>query len=212
MNLGLLLAFWGLTVVLIVIPGPDWAFTVASAVRDRVVFPAVAGLMLGYAVITVVVAVGVGALVARTPVILTGLTVVGAAYLTYLGGALLSRPGATGDTVALDSPAKQPSSYRWGHVLRGVGVSALNPKGLLLFLAILPQFADPGRSWPIPTQLAALGLVFVLTCGAFYTGLGLCARSVLRSRPGASRVMSRVSGAAMIVVGLVLLAERVLAG
>jgi threonine/homoserine/homoserine lactone efflux protein len=206
-NPGLLLAFWGLTVVLIVIPGPDWAFTLASGVRDRVVFPAVAGLMLGYAVITVVVAAGVGAIVTRTPVILTALTGIGAAYLAYLGLTLLVRPAAV-DHAAVRVAG--PPSYRWGHVVRGVGVSGLNPKGLLLFLAILPQFTDPDHGWPVPAQLAALGLVFVVTCGVFYTGLGLCARSVLRSRPGASRAMSRLSGAAMIVIGALLLIERLL--
>jgi threonine/homoserine/homoserine lactone efflux protein len=206
---GLLLAFWGLTLVLIVIPGPDWAFTLASGVRDRVVFPAVAGLMLGYAAITVVVALGVGALVTRTPMILTGLTVIGAAYLTYLGLTLLARPAAV-DHSAMPVPG--PASYRWGHILRGVGVSGLNPKGLLLFLAILPQFTDPDHGWPIPAQLAVLGVVFVATCGVFYTLLGLCARSVLRSRPGASRAMSRLSGAAMIAIGGLLLIERLLAG
>lgn len=203
MSPALLLAFWALTLVLVVIPGPDWAFTLASGVRDRVVFPAVAGLMIGYGAITVVVAAGVGALVTRTPLILTVLTAVGAAYLTYLGISLLIRPAAV--DVAADT------SYRWGHVVRGIGVSGLNPKGLLLFLAILPQFTDPDHGWPVPAQLAVLGLVFVATCGFFCTALGLCARSVLRSRPAASRALSRLSGVAMIVIGTLLLVERLLA-
>jgi threonine/homoserine/homoserine lactone efflux protein len=206
-NVGLVLAFWGITLVLIVIPGPDWAFTLASGVRDRVVLPAVAGLMIGYALITVVVALGVGALVTRTPAIMTGLTAAGAAYLTYLGVTLLARPAAVDDAA---TPVSDLSSYRWGHVLRGVGVSGLNPKGLLLFLAVLPQFTDPDHGWPVPAQLAALGSVFVATCGVFYAGLGLCARSMLRSRPDASRAMSRLSGAAMIAIGAVLLVERLL--
>lgn len=207
MSPAVLLAFWALVALLVVVPGPDWAFTLASGVRDQVVLPAVAGLLVGYCAITVVVAAGVGALVAGTPVVLSALTVVGAAYLIYLGGSLLARPGADAGVVA---PAPARPASRWTVLLRGVGVSGLNPKGLLLFLAVLPQFTDPERGWPEPVQLTVLGLVFVGTCGLFYTTLGLCARSVLRARPHTARVVSRVSGAAMVLIGLVLLGERLL--
>lgn len=202
MDPGLLLAFWATAFLLIVVPGPDWAFTLASGVRDRVVLPAVAGLMLGYAALTVVIAAGVGAVVARTPLVLTVLTVVGAAYLVFLGASLLARPGTLHTVDGHTVPGR-----RWRRTLRGVGVSALNPKGLLIFLAMLPQFTDPAGSWPFPLQIGALGLVFVGTCGAFYTALGLGARAVLRTSPTASRVVSRISGAAMIAIAVALLAE-----
>ena len=58
-------------------------------------------------------------------------------------------------------------------LVKGIGVSGLNPKGLLVFLAVLPQFATPRGAWPLAVQLAVLGLVFTLTCAAFYLGLGL---------------------------------------
>jgi threonine/homoserine/homoserine lactone efflux protein len=60
-------------------------------------------------------------------------------------------------------------------------------------------------------QLAALGLVFVLTCGAFYTAVGYSAQRILGTRPAASRIISRISGAAMILVALLLLLDRILA-
>ena len=96
-------------------------------------------------------------------------------------------------------------------MVQGLGVSGLNPKGLLLFLALLPQFADRHGSWPLPGQLALLGVVFTLSCGAFYLGLGAFVQAILVSRPWAARALARVSGAAMIVIGAVLLAERLLA-
>ena len=74
-----------------------------------------------------------------------------------------------------------------------------------------PQFATPRGSWPLPAQLGLLGLVFTLTCAAFYLGLGSSARKVLRTRPGAAAAVTRFSGAAMTVIGAVLLAERLLA-
>lgn len=206
MSPGLLLAFWGAAFVLIVVPGPDWAFTLAAGVRDRVVLPAVTGLMLGYAALTGIVAAGVGTLVTRTPLVLTVLTVVGAGYLVLLGARLAARPGSV-PTIPVDAGVTR--APWWRRTLAGVGVSGLNPKGLLIFLALLPQFTDADGGWPIPLQIGALGLVFVLTCGAFYSVLGLAARAVLRARPAASRVASRTSGAAMVLVGVLLLAERV---
>jgi threonine/homoserine/homoserine lactone efflux protein len=205
MRAGLVVAFWGVTVLLIVVPGPDWAFTLAAGVRDRVVYPAVGGLMIGYAVLTAVVAAGVGALVAQHPVVLTVLTVVGAGYLIYLGATLLAKPGTLKGPTTDGDPTASPWRRR---VLAGIGVSGLNPKGLLVFLALLPQFTDPHGSWPVPTQLAVLGLVFVLSCGVFYSALGLSTRAILRTRPAVSHAVSRLSATAMLIIGLFLLVER----
>ena len=86
-------------------------------------------------------------------------------------------------------------------MVRGLGVSALNPKGLLIFLALLPQFTNPRWSWPLTAQLGLLGLVFAASCGAFYLGLGSAARKILAARPAAARAVTRFSGAAMVVIG-----------
>lgn len=62
---------------LIAVPGPDWAFVLAAGARDHVVWPAVGGLMVGYLVLTAVVAVGIGPLIAAIPLAMTLLTVPG---------------------------------------------------------------------------------------------------------------------------------------
>jgi threonine/homoserine/homoserine lactone efflux protein len=203
-----LLAFWAVVFLLIVVPGPDWAYTLASGLRDRTVYPAVAGLVIGYLVLTAVVAAGLGVLVTSHPAGLTAITVVGAGYLSYLGGTLLIRHDNQHSSDIEGAARADERVARWRRVLRGIGVSGLNPKGLLIFVAMLPQFTDPGGAWPIPVQLGVLGLVFTGTCAVFYTALGLTARTVLRTRPTTSRVVARVSGAAMVLVGLLLLAER----
>lgn len=204
MSVGMVLAFWGVALALIVIPGPDWAFTLAAGMRERSVLPAVGGLMAGYILLTGVVAAGVGALVAGTPAVLTVLTAVGAAYLLYLGGSLLTQSGelphAHAGAVAL--------SPWWSQSLRGAGVSSLNPKAVLLFLALLPQFTDPAGNWPVPTQVGVLGAVYILTCGVFYTAIGVGARAAATRRPGALRIVPRVSGALMVGLGLLMLAQR----
>jgi threonine/homoserine/homoserine lactone efflux protein len=198
-----LVAFWAVASLLIMVPGADWAFVLGSGARGRTVVPAVGGLVLGYAAVTVVVAAGVGTLVARSPAFLTGLTVAGGLYLMGHGARTFVRSSAPG------APADGTGPSR-GVLARGMGVSALNPKGLLVFLALLPQFTDPHGSWPVAAQLAVLGLVFVLTCAVFYLCLGSFARSVLRARPAAALAVTRFSGAAMVVIGALLLAERLI--
>lgn len=206
MSTGQLLGFWGTILLLAIVPGPDWAFVLASSVRDRIVLRAVGGLMLGYALLTAVVAAGVAALVAGSAIALTVLTLAGAGYLIYLGTSILIRPSALRPVSTRDQDAPTPAWWTW--VVRGIGVSGLNPKGWLVFLAILPQFTDAAGRWPTPVQIVVLGLTFMATCSAVYSCVGLGARAVLRSRPGISRLISRISGVAMTLIGLGLLLER----
>ncbi|MFF5296150.1 LysE family translocator [Paractinoplanes globisporus] len=222
MAFGLALGFWAMSALLVLVPGADWAYVIAAGLRDRAVWPAVTGILLGYVVLTAVVAAGVAALVARTPVVLTALTFAGAAYLVWLGAGILARPPAlpavAGRAVAGPAVAGPAASgpMAGGSVaatpgralVRGFGVSGLNPKGLLLFLALLPQFTDPGGTWPAALQIALLGALHTANCGAGYLGVGVLARSVLRARPTAARLTTRFSGAAMVILGVALLAEH----
>src|SRR5262245_50147386 len=79
------LAFWAVALLLIVVPGADWAFTISAGMRGRSVLAAVGGLVIGYAAVTLVIAAGVGALVASSPAALTGLCVLGGVYLMWQG-------------------------------------------------------------------------------------------------------------------------------
>ncbi|WP_028924271.1 LysE family translocator [Pseudonocardia acaciae] len=196
------LAFWVVAALLIAVPGPDWAFAISAGLRGHVV-AAAGGIVLGYLAMTIVVATGLGILIARAPAALTVLTVAGGCYLVWLGVKIWrhpSTPGTENDAVG---------GGRLGTVLRGTAVSGLNPKGLLIFVAMLPQFTDRTASWPLPVQLAILGLAFTVTCAVVYLAVGTCARRLLRARPSFSRLVSRVSGGAMIAVGIALLVERV---
>jgi threonine/homoserine/homoserine lactone efflux protein len=197
------LAFWVVALLLIMVPGADWAFVLGASLRGHSVIPAVGGLVLGYSGITIVVAAGVGAIVGRSPALLTGLTVVGGCYLIWHGATTVARRSAP--ATAVETP---PARGGRSVLVRGLGVSALNPKGLLIFLALLPQFTNPRWSWPLTAQLGLLGLVFAATCGAFYLGLGSAARKVLAARPTAAQAVTRFSGAAMVVIGALLLAAR----
>ena len=201
MAVGAALGFWAMSALLVLVPGADWAYVIAAGLRDRTVWPAVGGLLLGYLALTVVVAGGVAALVARTPVVLTALTFAGAGYLIWLGIGVLAHPPA------IAAGEWRPCSAGRA-VARGFGVSGLNPKGLLLFLALLPQFTSPTGSWPLAAQIGLLGVLHTANCGAGYLGVGVLARSVLRARPAAARLTTRLSGVAMLALGVALLAEH----
>jgi threonine/homoserine/homoserine lactone efflux protein len=199
-----LLGFWLLAAALIAVPGPDWAFTLGVALESRLVVPAVAGLAAGYAGLTALVATGVGALVAGTPAALTVLTVAGGVYLVVLGVRTLRDAGATHPAAIRRAPETPRATFA-----RGLGVSGLNPKGLLVFGALLPQFADRGNAWPLALQLAALGAVFTGTCAVFYLCLGSAAGAVASARPAAAHATTRIAGVAMVAIGVALLVERV---
>jgi threonine/homoserine/homoserine lactone efflux protein len=91
-----------------------------------------------------------------------------------------------------------------------MGTSGINPKGLLFFVALVPQFVSPEAALPVPVQSGLLGLTFVILAGMVYTGVALTSRKLLASRPGAARVVTLVSGIVMIGLGTVLLTEQLL--
>jgi threonine/homoserine/homoserine lactone efflux protein len=199
MEISSLAAFATVSVLLVLVPGADWAYAIAAGLRERSAVPAIGGLLLGYVALTAVVAAGLAALVASRPSLLTGLTVVGAAYLLWLGVGTVAKPAQPTAGTGTDQSA------RWMFV-RGVGISGLNPKGLLLFLALLPQFVS--GSWPVALQIGTLGLLHVVLCGVVYSCVATAARVVLRTRPAVAKMVTRGSGIAMILIGAGLLVER----
>lgn len=201
--------FWVVSFLLAMLPGADWAYAIAAGLRHRSIAPAMAGVALGYLLHTVVAAAGVAALVAGSPSALTVLSVVGAAYLLWLGVRALTGPAAviSADGGVDGSVDSSPAA----EAARGFGVSALNPKVLLTFLALLPQFVDPDGSWSVGVQILVLGTLHNATCVAVCSVVGTGARAVLRARPAAATVVTRASGLTMMAIGLVLAGEQVAA-
>ncbi|CAJ48291.1 putative amino acid efflux protein, partial [Bordetella avium 197N] len=201
---GMLLSFWIVSLSLVIVPGPDWAYVISAGLRHRAIAPALGGMLSGYMMITLLTAAGIGALVVSEPRILTLLSVVGAAYLLWLGAGKLKHPAA-----AVSSGAGVQGSWRaWA--ARGFLVSGVNPKVLLLYLALLPQFTTRDSAWPIATQITVLGLVQILNCALVYSLVGAGAKTLLGARPEAARRVGQFSGVAMIVIALMLLAEQLI--
>ncbi|NVZ99089.1 LysE family translocator [Pseudomonas gingeri] len=197
-----LAAFWAVSFLFVVTPGADWAYAISAGLFGRVVMPAVAGLLIGHLMATLIVAAGVGGLVANHPVALSVLTVAGAGYLLWLGVNMLLHP-------AVPSAGEAQASGSWTRwTIKGACVSGLNPKVFLLFLALLPQFTDPTATWPVPLQIIALGLLHTFSCAVIYLLVGFGSRVVLQARPVAARRVSRLSGAIMILIAVILLVEQ----
>ncbi|WP_189264352.1 LysE family translocator [Streptomyces fuscichromogenes] len=200
MDTGHLLSFLAVDLLLVCVPGADWAYVIAAGVRGRSVGRAVAGLMAGYALHTALAVAGLAVLVASSPGLLTALTAAGAGYLLWLGWSVLRHPAVPQEAAA------GPDG-----LLRGAAISGLNPKALLLYLSVLPQFlVAKGGHAPIPLQTAVLGALHMACCTAVYLTVGVLARRLLAARPAAARAVTRTSGAAMLGIGALLLAQHAL--
>ncbi|MFJ8468090.1 LysE family translocator [Streptomyces swartbergensis] len=197
-----LAAFLAVDLLLVFTPGADWAYAITAGVKGRSVVPAVAGLIAGYAGYTLLAVAGLVVVVANSATLLTALTLAGAGYLVWLGCGVLRQPAV------LTASDDAVGSSRLRIMLKGAGISGLNPKALLLYFSLFPQFIDPAGGWPVATQTGLLGTLHMTACAVVYLAVGVLARTVLRTRPAAARAVTRVSGALMIAIGGFLLVER----
>ena len=204
MDPALVMGFWAVAALLVCTPGADWAYAVTAGLGGRALLPSIGGILFGYLMVVVAVAVGLGALVAANPLLLDALTVGGALYLLWLGISGLVRSAGPLTAHATETAASPLTSF-----LRGAGVSGFNPKGLLVLVALVPQFTTASGGWAPAAQMLLLGGLFVATCAVVYLAVAVLARKLLAARPRGTIVMARVSAIAMTLIGVALVAERV---
>lgn len=155
------------------------------------------GLVLGIWTQLLVVGVGLGALVATSSAAFQAVKWLGVAYLVWLGIQQWRAPARP--LAALRDGAAQASVHRL--VLRGWMINAVNPKGTVFLLAVVPQFLD--LSQPLALQYAVIGLTLGFTdlvVMAGYTALAARVLSALKSTAH-MRAMNRVFGALFVVAG-----------
>jgi len=170
------------------VPGPSVLYVVGRGVAGgrTSALLAVVAVALGLLVQVMAVAVGLGALLTRSDVALTVVRAVGAVVLVVLG----VRAVRGRRRLAAEAEAAQPPAGAAQVLRAGVVVGALNPKRLLLLVALLPQFTTPG-GLPSSVQLLALGGLVVAAALVCDTAWGLAAgaaRGWLRGRRGAPRL------------------------
>jgi threonine/homoserine/homoserine lactone efflux protein len=188
-DLATLLPYLGACFLLAIVPGPTVTVIIANALArgTGAGLAIVAGTQAGFFVMTLVVALGMQALVAFMGWAFDWIKLVGAAYLVWLGWKMWRSNGEIGAGL-IDTDRS-----RWSVALQGFLVILSNPKVLIFLGAFLPQFVDINQ--PTFPQVMILGVFFMLVAGstdAIYAIIAGRARGLLST--ARVRMVSRASG------------------
>lgn len=192
--------FVGVSIALIVSPGPDIALVTRNSVQAgrRAGLVTSLGTSTGLAVHGIAAVLGVSAILATSPTAFAVVKFAGAAYLTYLGARTLWSLVRERDTGA--GPAVL--SERLSPFPQGVLTNVLNPKVAVFFITFLPQFVAPGDSAALKTLSLALAFVaMALTWLLVYVSL-LHTLGGWLERPRVRRTIETVMGCALVLLGL----------
>ncbi|HUZ36481.1 MAG TPA: LysE family translocator [Streptosporangiaceae bacterium] len=198
---GHLLAFALLSFVLIVVPGPNVLFVISRSLmlgKAAGVGTAVGG-QIGVYTQVAAVAFGVGALVEHSVALFTVVKLAGAAYLVFLGVQAVRHRRALG--AALEATVERRTL---GRILRdGIVVGMSNPKSIVFFAAVLPQFVDRSGG-DVPAQMLLLGAVFMaiaVVCDSTWALAAGTARAWIARSPRRLELVGGAGGLAMIGIG-----------
>ena len=196
-----LLAFGLVSFVLIVVPGPNVLFVISRSLmlgRAAGVGTAFGGQLGVYAQVAAV-AFGIGALVQRSVALFSVIKLAGAVYLGYLGVQAIRHRRVL--SAALQAPAERKSIARI--IGDGIAVGVTNPKSIVFFAAVLPQFAQPSAGH-VPAQMLLLGAVFMaiaVLCDSSYALAAGTARAWLARSPRRLELVGGSGGLVMIGIG-----------
>lgn len=183
-------------------PGAGAVSCMAAGIRHgyRRALWNIVGLQLGVQAVLLVVAGGLGAVLAASSSAFTAVKWIGAIYLVYLGIVQWRAPPQQLSTASADSGGATPRHL----MLRGFMVNATNPKGILFMLAVVPQFIDPLR--PQLLQYAICGATLFVTDAVVMSGYTAFAARVLALLKGEQhgRWLNRTFGGLFITAGAVL--------
>lgn len=201
-----LLAFIGVAIVVVVLPGPDMALVARNVLRHgrSAGFATSVGICTGTVGWALAAAFGVSALLATSAIAFTALKLAGAAYLIFLGVTTLRSHDA-----ANTDAATAGSGLRWHRAwVQGTLSSLLNPKLGVFFLTLLPQFVASGEPPTVRIlQLALLfdliGLIWLLMYSTMLGAIG-----TVLNRPGPRRAMRRITGTILVGLGVRVALDR----
>ncbi len=201
------------TVLIILAPGPSVLFTIARAIAwGRVAAIAtVIGNAFGMFLVSVLVAFGLGPLLQSSKLFYNGIQWAGGAYLIYLGYAAIaaSRVDAQG---MQKTEGSKPSFFT--SLKNGFWVGVLNPKSVVFFAAILPQFVDQEKN-NVTAQLLLLGAIFATVALISDGSYGLLAGTVRSWLAGDVKrliFMRRFGGVVMIGLGVFTIFSAIIIG
>lgn len=202
------LAFAAAAWLICLSPGPGVLSCVTAGLGHgfRVALWNIAGLQAGATVTLIVVGVGLGALLAASPLAFAAVKWLGAGYLAWLG---VQQWRASGSPIrppadAAPSALRATGDVRRSLFLRGLIVNSTNPKGILFTASVLPQFIDPSAPQLLQYALVWLTMCAIdVCCMSGYTALGVQALRWLAD-PAVARRVNRGFGALFVAAGLAL--------
>ena len=200
--------FAAMSLVLVLIPGPSVLFVLGRALAHgrRTALGSVLGNAIGAYALIALVAVGLGEVVSRSVALFVALKLAGAAYLVFLGVKAFRHRGAL--AASLGGGAEEGAEPARRGDLRtlweGFVVGVTNPKTMVFFAAVLPQFVnrDAGR---VHEQMLLLGLVFTviaLLCDSTWALTASAARTWFARSPRRMAAVGGTGGLAMIGLGV----------
>ncbi len=193
--------FFVTELVLSLTPGPAVLFVIASALRGRLPssVPATIGILSANAFYFALSATGIGAILAASYQFFVAVKYLGAAYLVILGLRSLFSRESKFQPADPATPASRSTMRQSG--MNGFLLQIANPKAIIFFVAIVPQFVDPRR--PIGWQIVILGLTSIIPEFFVLLAYGALASqaSHLMHEPKYASWTNRISGALLILAG-----------
>lgn len=198
-HLRLLGLYFAIVFGVVVLPGLDMAFVLASSLAGgrRAGLAATLGCVAGAACHFVVGALGLAAFLRTWPAAFNALLLAGALYMAWIGISLVRSGAALGELPRADRAAA--TAFR-----RGAATNLLNPKAYLFMLAVFPQFVRPafGAVAPQAIVLFAIGAACQLAVYGAVAVLGDRARAALARDAGRARFAGRIVGGALVAAAL----------
>jgi len=198
-----LIAFTLVAIPIILVPGPSVLFVIGRSLSLGRVggLLSVVGNAIGGFVVVVAVAFGVGVIIAQSVVLFTVVKIAGALYLIYLGvQAIRHRKQGSLDATA----GAAPVGGRLRLLVQGFIVGVTNPKTIVFFVAVLPQFVDY-TAGGIPLQMLLLGTIFIviaLATDSVWALIAGVARDWFARSPRRIETLGATGGVVMIGLGV----------
>ncbi len=196
--------FMSLAALTIALPGPGVLMTINNAAQRGVQRTAagIVGISLGVLMVAGLSATGLGVLLTTSATAFLVLKYIGALYLIYLGVKLWRTKSQipSGSSV---SGASVPSCF-----YEGVLLSLSNPKSIVFFMSIFPQFVDPAKDYL--SQLIVLALTFsllIVIIHALYASLVIMAKARF-FKQGSGMLINKISGGLLVSFGIGLAASK----
>ena len=198
------LVYIGVVVATIMLPGPAVVFTLNNSVMKGFskTFAGICGVSLGVFAIASISATSIRFVLESSLVAFTLIKVLGAAYLIYLGVKMFRTKGGL-QTTAVDAQMSYFNVF-----FKGFLISITNPKGLVFFISIFPQFINEQEAY-LP-QFLLLAVTFCLLIVVIHTSYAMCAgmaKAKLSSEKGMS-LLNKASGSLFVCFGVGLATTR----